>query len=114
TVADEMGGDWSSDECDEEEDRDEYPSGQRELVLLEPQPDARPVAARLDSRPAVVLLDVLRCDEVVCERRPHTVRAPGGNGRERVVPGNLTLAHRFCGAARAFWSLFEVGSQRSV
>ena len=27
---------------------------------------------------------------------------------------NLTLAHRFCGAARAFWSLFEVGRQRSV
>ena len=54
-----MGGDRSSDKCDEEEDRDEYPSCQRELVLLEPQPDARPVAARLDSRPAIVLLSML-------------------------------------------------------
>ena len=81
TVPDEMGGDRSSDECDEEEDRDEHPSGERELVLLEPQPDARPVAARLDSRPAVVLLDALRRDEVVGERRPHAVGAPGGNRR---------------------------------
>ena len=101
-MPEEVLGDRCAGERDDEQEDDEDRARERELVPLEPQPDAFPVAASGDSGDLVVLLGVLDTEEAALEIALEVgAKRPGR--RQRVALRDAVLALLLAAFNRVVW-----------
>jgi hypothetical protein len=97
-----MLGNRCAGEGDDNEEDDEDRARECELVPLEPQPDALPIAAGSDCGDLVVLLRVLDTEEATLEISME-VGAKGSGGRQRVALCDAVLALLLAAFNRVVW-----------